>query len=210
MFDSQVAAFFLVVVVLTVTPGADTMLVIRNALRGGRTLGWATTLGIISGTLLHALMSAVGLSMILARSAMAFEVVKLAGAAYLIFLGLQALWASRGQLETSPDERPVGLTGPLLREGFLQGFVTNVLNPKVAVFYLAFLPQFIGPGDSVLAKSVLLASVHNVLGLVWLGGLSSAVARGRRWMDRPVVRRWVSRTSGAVLAGLGFRLVFED
>lgn len=210
LLDKQVLTFTLVAAVLTVTPGADTMLVIRNSLRGGRAAGWATTLGILSGTFLHALMSSVGLSVILMRSATVFHYVKLLGAAYLVWLGLHALWSTRRDSGAPSGSETNSVRRVMFREGYVQGFLTNILNPKVAVFYLAFLPQFISPGDPVLAKSVLLAGIHNLQGVLWLGALSIVVARGRRWMERPAVRRWVTRVSGTIIAGLGIRLALED
>lgn len=210
---------------LTITPGADTMLVLRNAMRGGRRDGWGTTFGITSGLFVHATASALGLSAILAESAAAFSTVKFAGALYLIWLGLQS-WhsalrhddaaaqrvetagnvdAPRGQL---PGGDPSHAAVPLVRS-LREGFLTNVLNPKVAVFYLAFLPQFIEPGDPVLLKSILLAAIHNAMGLVWLGALTVVVARGRRRLETPRVRRWIARVSGALLIGFGVRLALE-
>ncbi len=207
MFDSQVVAFTLVAAVLTITPGADTMLVVRNTLRGGHRFGWATAVGIASGCLLHAALSAVGLSVILARSAAAFHAVKLAGAAYLVWLGVQSFLARDGA--DVGDDAARAEAAVRKRRGFVDGFATNLLNPKVAVFYLAFLPQFIGPEDPVLAKSLLLAGIHDVLGLVWLGTIAVLVARGRRFIRRPSVKRVISRAAGVTLAGLGVRLALE-
>jgi RhtB (resistance to homoserine/threonine) family protein len=204
--DPQVAAFAGVAAALTVAPGADTMLVLKNSVRGGRSAGWATTAGILSGCLLHAVLSAVGLSVILMRSAPAFQVVKLAGAAYLIWIGIRTF---RGGGGTEAGAAPAASAAVPLATAFREGFVTNVLNPKVSVFYLAFLPQFISPGDPVLAKSVLLACIHNAMGALWLGSLSVVAARGRTWMSRPRVRRGIARASGAVLVALGARLALE-
>jgi threonine/homoserine/homoserine lactone efflux protein len=208
LFDSQVVAFTLVAAVLTITPGADTMLVLRNTLRGGRAFGWSTALGIATGCLLHAALSAVGLSMILARSAAAFHAVKLLGAGYLIWLGAQSLLARDG-VDVPAGGGGEGAPPPPRWRGFLDGFATNLLNPKVAVFYLAFLPQFISAGDPVLAKSLLLAGIHDVLGLAWLGTIAVLVARGRRWIRRPSIRRALSRFAGVTLAALGVRLALE-
>lgn len=204
--DPQVLAFAAIAAVLTVTPGADTMLVLKNALRGGRADGFATTGGIVSGTLLHATFSAIGLSVILANSATAFQAVKLVGAGYLVWIGIRTFLGAKDA--TTHDATEARRRRPW-HGAFGEGFLTNVLNPKVAVFYLAFLPQFISPGDPVLAKSLLLASIHNVFGLIWLGGITLLVTRGRGWVERPRVRAAVSRVSGAILVGLGIRLALE-
>lgn len=204
MFDAQLVAFFLVAGVLTITPGADTMLVIRNVLRGGRADGLATTFGIVSGLLVHASLSAVGVSMLLANSVAAFQALKLAGAAYLIWLGIRSLRAAAHSGGPGPATAAGGRASA--RRSFREGLLTNLLNPKVVVFYIAFLPQFIDAGDAVLAKSLLLAAMHAVQGVLWLGGLSFALARGRRFILRPNVRRTLDAVCGTVLVAFGVRL----
>ena len=182
-------AFIVAAALLTVSPGPDTMLVVRNTLRGGRRDGWRTTLGITSGLVVHATLSAVGLSWILMRSAAAFEVVRLAGAAYLVWLGVQSLWAAwRGRVvertpqAASADGRP-----------FREGLLTNLLNPKVAVFYLAFLPQFS-------YSPFVLAAIHMFMGLVWLSVVAAAAGL-------IVNRRWLDGACGVVLVGFGVKMV---
>ena len=204
MFDSQVLAFTLVVTALAFTPGADTMLVVKNGIRSGRPAGWATTFGILGGTLLHAVISALGLSIVLAQSATLFQFIKLLGALYLIWLGLQAL---RKVPEPQTDEN---LTKLAIWTAFKEGLITNLLNPKIAIFYLAFLPQFISPDDPVLAKSLLLAGIHNLLSLIWLGGLVVVIGQGKRWIEKRSVQLWLSRVSGLILIGLGVNLALEN
>jgi RhtB (resistance to homoserine/threonine) family protein len=209
--DPQILTFFLVAGLLTLTPGADTLLVLRSVLSGGRSSGLATTCGICSGLFVHATLSSLGLSVILVRSASAYEIVKLAGAAYLIFLGgkslLQAIpHPAVTQSETIPAPEPGNKTIAL---SFRDGFLTNLLNPKVAIFYLAFLPQFLRPGDPVFAKSILLASIHAAQGLVWLGFLSFALAQAGALIQNASFRRWLEGISGVVLIGLGVRLALE-
>lgn len=209
MIDAQVVAFTVVAAMLTVTPGADTMLVVRNVLRGGRRDGVLTTAGICTGLFVHALLSALGVSVILMHSAAAFQAVKLAGAGYLIWLGVQSLvgaWRGPGPAGAGPAAAAGPASGwRCLREGFL----SNLLNPKVAVFYLAFLPQFIAPGQPVLPKSLLLAAIHYVEGVLWLAAVSVAVDRTRRFFIRSAARRWLDGLCGALLVGLGLRLAVE-
>lgn len=189
---------------LTLSPGPDTMLVLRNVLRGGGADGVRTTLGICSGLLVHATLSAVGLAVILVRSAAAFEVVKLLGAGYLVWLGLQSLHAV-ARLDAAAAQR--GWSAPAgERRPFREGLLTNLLNPKVAVFYLAFLPQFVRAGDPVLGKSLLLASIHNAMGLAWLSLLSVGVGRVRHIVTSGRVRRALDGVCGTVLVVLGVRL----
>jgi RhtB (resistance to homoserine/threonine) family protein len=202
MFDARVLAFAGIAAILTLTPGADTMLVVRSALVRGRRAGLLTVLGICSGLFIHATLSALGLSVVLTRSARAFEILKLAGALYLVFLGLQAI---RSAARGAPiRERPTDRTGA--HRAYVEGLLTNVLNPKVAIFYLAFLPQFIGPGDPVLAKSILLASIHFAEGLVWLSLVTLFVARLRPVLAQPRVQRALESVTGLVFIAFGVKL----
>lgn len=210
MLDAQVLTFAVVAAALTVSPGPDTMLVVRNVLRGGRRDGVVTTFGICSGLFLHAILSALGISIILMHSATAYHVVKIAGAGYLVWLGIQSLrGAVRGVPPAGGAERPVATDAPPSRRCFREGLLCNVLNPKVAVFYLALLPQFIGPTDPVLAKSLLLAGIHYAEGILWLVAVSFVLDRTRRFFLGSAVRRWLDGLCGLVLVGLGARLAFE-
>ncbi len=210
MIDVQLLTFIAVAAALTISPGADTMLVIRNVVAGNRRDGIMTAVGICSGLFVHATLSALGLSVILAHSALAFQVLKVAGAAYLVWLGLQSLARAfrRGR-------EGVAAAGKTQRDesvghSFVEGLLTNVLNPKVAVFYLAFLPQFINVGDPVFAKSLLLAGIHATMGLVWLIALAAVLDRARSIVTRPHIRRRLEAVSGTVLIGLGVRLALSE
>ena len=208
LFDPQVIAFTLVAALLTVSPGADTFLVVRNTLRGGREDGWATVAGICSGLFVHALLSALGVSALLAHSAAAFFALKIAGAFYLAWLGIQSLRAAaRGQAAAEPAGVPVARVPPA--RSFREGFLTNLLNPKVIVFYLALLPQFLSPGDAVLAKSLLLTAIHFVQGVLWLGFVAWGVDRSRHFFLRPALRRAMDALCGTIFVALGLRLALE-
>jgi RhtB (resistance to homoserine/threonine) family protein len=207
--DPQVFAFALIAAVLTITPGADMMLVLRNVITRGRRAGVMTSFGICAGLFVHASVSALGLSVVLLRSALAFEVVKLLGAGYLMYLGVQSL---RGAMRRGYATAERGL--PRKRSKWasrsaLEGFLTNLLNPKVAVFYLAFLPQFISPGDWVLGKSLLLAGIHWVEGIIWLTALSLFLGTVHPWITGRRIRRAIEATSGGIMIGFGVRLAVE-
>ena len=210
--DARYLAFAGIAALLTVTPGADMALVAKNAFTRGRKASFATILGICSGLIVHATASALGLSVILARSARAFAAVKWAGAIYLFFLGISALWrairgvpaAATAVAETSQDSKRVWWTG------FAEGLITNLLNPKVVLFYLTFLPQFIAPGDPVLRVSLLLASVHIAMGFAWLTAYSAALRRLNAAMLRSGVRRALEAVTGGLLVAIGVRLAFAQ
>lgn len=211
MIDNQVLAFTTIAAILTLTPGADTMLVMRSVFARGQRAGLLTSLGICSGLFFHATLSALGLSLILVRSATAFEIVKLIGACYLIYLGSQSLWRAfrHRARKLSTTEAAAPRQKKKWWQSFLEGLLTNVLNPKVAIFYLAFLPQFISPGDPVLAKSLLLAGIHFMLGIVWLSLVTMFLGRVRPLLTHPRVQRAIEATTGAVLIAFGARLAME-
>jgi threonine/homoserine/homoserine lactone efflux protein len=202
--DGSILAFIGIAALLTILPGADMALVAKVTLLDGRRAAFFTSLGICAGLPVHASASALGLSLILATSAEAFTVVKFAGAAYLAYLGIRTI---RDSLKPAADPLLNVARARSRRAAFAQGFLSNVLNPKVALFYLTFLPQFISPGDNVLAKSLLLAGIHAVLGLVWLPLYAYAIDRVGAAVRG--ARRWLERLSGAALIGLGVRLAFE-
>jgi threonine/homoserine/homoserine lactone efflux protein len=203
---ASLLAFIPVALLLTLIPGADTALVTRNALAlGMRGARW-TILGILTGCLLHATASALGLSAILATSARAYDTVKLVGAVYLVWLGVQAIRnarVDRGCEGSAPGTTSLG------GHPFVQGFLTNILNPKVALFYLTFLPQFIPASAPVLRTSLLLAMIHNVLGFAWLSLYARFVDRLRVALTRPMVKAWLERVTGSALVALGARLAWE-
>ena len=202
----------LALALLTISPGADMALVARVAVaRGHRAAVW-TSLGICAGLPLHAAASALGLAAVLAASATAFTVLKLLGAAYLVWLGLSAI-REAGRSEATTGVAPADALPPYPHAGsaraFLQGFLSNALNPKVALFYLAFLPQFMRPDDSVFGRSLLFAAIHAAQGIVWLTLYAYALDRLGALIRRSGVRLWLERTTGAVLIALGLRLAFE-
>jgi threonine/homoserine/homoserine lactone efflux protein len=205
--DPQLWAFLLVATLLAVTPGTDTLLVARNVLGRGRTAGLATIAGIAAGCFVHAALSAVGVSLILVRSAEAFHALKWGGAAYLIILGVQSIRSWWRVDAAVPLAAAAGheQTGARRLRSFLEGLITNVLNPKVGLFYLAFLPQFIRAGDPVLARSLLLGGV----GVVWLSLLSLSLVRIRSLVESRLWRARLEGASGAVLIALGVRLAAE-
>jgi threonine/homoserine/homoserine lactone efflux protein len=232
----QLLAFLVVAGLLTITPGADMALVMRHALGGGTRPAFFASLGICLGTLTWGTASALGVSVVFARSALAFALLKYIGGAYLVYLGVRALRdavrregrPSASALRASADRdgrplRPIegmarglpgepgGLPGDMRRgpsrsAAFLQGLLTNLLNPKVAVFYVTFLPQFVAADRSVLTQSVFLAATHVVMGLIWLTIYARFIDRMAAVLLTERVKRRIEAVTGAVLMTLGIRL----
>jgi threonine/homoserine/homoserine lactone efflux protein len=209
--DPQLWAFLLVATLLAVTPGTDTLLVARNVLGRGRAAGLATIAGIAAGCFVHATLSAIGVSLILVRSAEAFHALKWGGAAYLIVLGIQSIrgWWRAADVAPAVTAADRARTGPRRLQSFREGLLTNVLNPKVGLFYLAFLPQFIRTGDPVFARSLLLGGLHVGIGVLWLSLLSVSLVRIRPLVESRLWRARLEGATGAVLIGLGVRLAAE-
>ncbi|ENM5768116.1 LysE family translocator [Vibrio mimicus] len=201
-------AFLIAITILTLTPGLDTALVIRNTSRAGFADGCTTSLGICFGLFVHATFSAIGISAILAQSAELFQIVKMIGAAYLIWLGISSL---RSLMKTGQGIEVASLTHSQFRltRSLREGFLSNVLNPKTAVFYLAFLPQFINPEYSPLAQSLLMALIHFAIAMVWQCGLAGALSRAKNLLKNASFMRWMEGTTGVVLVALGIKLLLE-
>ena len=204
---STYAAFGGMMAFLAMMPGPDTMVVLKNALTGGaRGGGWACA-GIAVANFLQGTAAALGLGAVLTRSQPVFETVKWLGAAYLVFLGVQALrgvW--RGDYEVLDDVRKARATpGRRFREGFL----SNITNPKVIVLYLSVLPQFLTPGVTDQGDALLLAYTVAALGLVWQVLLLFFVHRVRGWLQRRRVRRTMYGATGVALVGFGAALALE-
>ena len=208
MIDSQLIAFTVVATVVTIIPGADMALVARSVLARGRRAGYIMTVGICTGLWVHAVASALGLSAILMTSAALFSAVKLAGALYLVALGFTSLRSAFGK----KSDAPAALARVMPRDArraFVQGLLSNLLNPKVAIFYLTLLPQFVRPSDAVLARSLLLAGIHVVIGLAWLCTYTYFLGRLGALLRRPRVQRTLEGVTGTLLIGLGARLAWD-
>jgi threonine/homoserine/homoserine lactone efflux protein len=200
---------FLVAITLLITPGIDTVLVIKNTSRSGASDGVVTSLGICLGLFVHATLSAVGISAILLQSAELFLAMKLVGAAYLIWLGfggLKAAFKSHSGLTIDDSE----VRSSSVRRSLKEGFLSNVLNPKTAVFYLAFLPQFIDPQYSPLLQAMTMAGIHFVIAMIWQCGLAGAVSSAKRFFASPVALKWMEGITGSVLIFLGSKLLLDE
>jgi threonine/homoserine/homoserine lactone efflux protein len=206
-------AFALTATLLILAPGPDSMLVMRNTLRGGQRAGWITACGTMSGLAVWAVAAALGLSELLRVSHVGYDILRLAGAAYLIWLGVTSLRSRRGAAAATaggarePAGRPAGRARGW--RVYLNGLLSNLFNPKIGVFFVAFLPGFIPARASAAAFSLVLGLWFIVETGAWLVALTWMVARGVGWLRGSAAQRWAERVTGVVLIGFGLRLAAE-
>ncbi|MDJ0810624.1 MAG: LysE family translocator [Desulfobacterales bacterium] len=205
--ENSLWTYMIAISLLTITPGVDTVLIIRNTTRGGWRDGALSSLGICSGLFVHALVSAIGISVVLLQSAWAFRGLRFAGAAYLVWLGIVSLRsAARRNVSAGLDAHQHSNESFDARRSLREGLLSNVLNPKAIVFYMAFLPQFIDPAGSAIGQSLFLAGLHFLIAMVWQCLLASAVDQARRWMQNGPVRRTLDGITGSVMVFFGVKL----
>jgi RhtB (resistance to homoserine/threonine) family protein len=190
-------------ILLNLTPGPDTVYILGRSVAQGREAGIASALGISLGSIFHTCAAALGLSAILATSALAFGTIKMIGGAYLIFLGVKMILDRRKQLSL-----PSNFRRRTTFAAFRQGTLTNILNPKVALFFLAFLPQFISPASSAKVPAfILLGLTFVTTGTIWCLILAwFASAFSERLRNNETISQWLNRTAGALFVFLGLRL----
>ena len=227
--------FALASTLVILAPGPDSMLVMRNTMRGGRRAGWVTACGTLSGLTIWALAAALGLSALMRVSHVGYDILRFCGAAYLIWLGVTSLAHFRRESTAQPGARAggsgpampgltvpgltvpgltkPGLTGPGTvgpRRAYFNGLLSNLLNPKISVFFMAFLPAFVPAGASAAEFSLVLGIWFIAETGLWLAVVAWLADRGVRWLRRPAVQRWIERVTGIVLIGFGLRLATES
>jgi threonine/homoserine/homoserine lactone efflux protein len=201
---SLLGGFIVASVAIVVSPGPDTVLILRYALTGGRGIGLAAVSGVQLGLLVHITLAVLGISLIIASSPVLFRVVAVAGAAYLAWLGVQSLRGEGGlELKT---QGPKATAGRALREAAL----CNILNPKVILWFLALLPNFVDPGRNVPGQVIALSLVLIAINIAWQAPMALAADGVRRWLGRPEVRRMVNRASGATLIGMAVLMLAQN
>jgi threonine/homoserine/homoserine lactone efflux protein len=207
LLDARILGAIGLMVLLTIAPGPDMALVTGTALLHGQRAAFRTTLGIATGTIVWATLAGIGVAALLQSSAEAFAVIRLAGALYLGFLGIQALHAIRG-----PAQPPSAIddAGPA-RSGrqYLRGLLTNLLNPKVGLVYTTLVPQLVDPGDPIALVSIAVGIAHAVIGVAWLALLAAVVDRAGPVLRRPRIQRALSALTGTVLVAFGLRVAAD-
>ncbi len=199
-----VGTFTLAAVLIVLLPGPDTLVVVRNLIRGGRATAVRTVLGVLSGITVWVFAAALGLSAVLSASHDAYLALRIIGAMYLVWLGIQSL-RSRGNLATEPASPRRRLMG----SGFPAGLASDLLNPKVGVFFVTFLPGFVPNGYSVGWMSLLLGGIFLVLTALYFVVLIAASGPVTRWISNARIRRRMDRVTGLILIGFGTRLAIE-
>jgi threonine/homoserine/homoserine lactone efflux protein len=203
MFDARYAAFAALSALLVISPGATLAVVVETALGYGRKAALLTVAGVGLGNAILAAAAAFGLSVVVGRWPSALAVIRVAGGAYLAFLGLRGIWRaifpSRRMAEIEMGTVPISFIA--------RGALTNLLNPPVILFYLTMVPQFIGPQDPYLARALVLGATHVAMSVIWQGSCGLAVGMAADHMGRPAVRRTLEGVTGAILIFLGARLL---
>lgn len=206
MSTTALLAFTVAALLLTITPGLDTMVLLRMVLGGGRKAGLVGGFGTTLGCLVWGAASIAGLTALLVASQFAYDVVRYAGAAYLLWLGGSALWKSWRGAPVGPTDAPPTTPAQALRTGF----TTNLLNPKIGVFYLSLLPQFLPADEASAGWGALLVGIHVGIGQVWQVVVVWLAGRAAVVLTRPRVRRWTERLTASVLVGFGLKLAFDS
>jgi RhtB (resistance to homoserine/threonine) family protein len=202
----DLAPYLVISILLILIPGPDTAVVTKHALLGGRRGGVFAAVGVSIGLAIWTAAAALGIAALLRASAVAFLVLKIAGALYLIWMGVQMLRA-RGTVGADPLEvAPRPRAG---RRALRQGLLSDLGNPKIAVFFTSFLPQFVHAGGSPFAALLVLGAIFCVLTLLWLAAYGVLVGHGANLLRRPAVRLWLDRVTGVILIAFGIRLAFE-
>jgi threonine/homoserine/homoserine lactone efflux protein len=201
---TSLLAYIAVAALLTITPGLDTALVLRTAASEGSRRAFYAGLGIVTGCLAWAAIVAAGLGALLVASKLAYATLRWVGAGYLLYVGFNMLRGPRRSFASEMTERSHG------RRAFARGALTNLLNPKVGIFYVSFLPQFIPNDVPVAPYTMLLGAIHGLLGLIWFTTLIAATRPIALWLRRPAVVQMLDRVTGGIFVAFGARLAIES
>ncbi|WNS77957.1 LysE family translocator [Domibacillus sp. DTU_2020_1001157_1_SI_ALB_TIR_016] len=195
-------AFIVMTLFVVMSPGVDTALITKRTMTGGRKAGFQMAAGITAGSLGHTIAAALGLSALLVQSAIAFNLIKWVGAVYLIYLGVTAFLPKKKE----PAQENQGPTKQ--RSAFREGLLSNLLNPKVAVFFLTFLPQFVTSSDRAMIDLFLMGCTYALLSIVWFVVYVFCLHFIRAWLLSPAVQSWTEKATGIILVGFGIKLLF--
>jgi len=200
--------FILMCILLIILPGPDTAMTTKNTLTIGRSGGIKTLLGTLCALMIHTFAAVIGLSAIIVKSALLFSIFKFAGAIYLIYIGFKTLWSlKKKEADASIDTNTENKYGD--NSCFRQGFLTNLLNPKVAVFFLTFLPQFVDSGSNTFVPFLIMGMTYTVLTAIWFVPYVYLINQISTFMKKPATQKVVQGITGIALLGFGIKLAFE-
>lgn len=203
---NDIVTFLVLSIFVVISPGVDTALITKRTIADGRKDGLQMALGITGGSLVHTFAAAFGLSAILMQSAIAFEVVKYVGAIYLIYLGISSFLTRTKQKNiTEAEHSPAGAK----KSAFKQGLLSNVLNPKVAMFFITFLPQFVKTGENATGQLVIMGVIYTALSITWFLAYVFFINYLREWLMSARVQMVMDRVTGIVLIGFGLKLALD-
>ena len=194
--------YIVLCILLIILPGPDTAIVTKNTLVISRRAGFETMFGTLTALMIHTTFAIVGLSAIIVQSAQLFMIIKFVGAMYLIYLGVKTFIA----MTKKKDQDSIEKLTPSKSSNYFQGFLTNLLNPKVAVFFLTFLPQFVANANEPIIPFLILGITYTVLTLVWFIFYITLLSQIRAFMNKPTTQKWMEGITGAVLVGFGIQL----
>lgn len=199
--------FVLMCILLIILPGPDTAIVTKNTLINRRVGGLKTSLGIICALLFHTFAAVIGLSAIIVKSALLFSIIKYAGAIYLIYLGVKILWSllkkEKATIEMNTKSESEN------KSCFRQGFLTDILNPKVAIFFLSFFPQFVEPGNDTFVPFLMMGITFTLLSAIWLVIYIYLLHHISAFMKKPLAKNIIEGITGTIIIGFGIKLAFE-
>lgn len=202
---SEIIAFTFVASLLVMSPGPNGVLIAKTVPTSGRAAGFANVAGFVTGFYLHGAMAILGLSIILVQSAIAFAIVKYLGAAYLCWIGVKALISACQGIETTDEVNPAARRRTLSK-AYVEGLLTNALNPKVSMFYLAAFPQFITLGETTVTASFMLVFIHSMINAIWFGAMVLLMSRLTSVARSGIFQRWLKGITGIVFIGFGAKL----
>lgn len=198
--------FLVLSLFVVMSPGIDTALITKRTIKDGRKDGYKMASGITTGSLVHTFAAAFGLSTILMQSAVAFEIIKYVGAIYLIYLGLSSFISRKKEKSTSSEEQN---NFEMKKSAFKQGLLSNVLNPKVAMFFLTFLPQFVKTGENATQQLIMMGVIYTLLSISWFFIYVFFINHLREWLMSPKVQTIMDKATGLVLIGFGLKLALD-
>ena len=200
--------FIIMSICLIILPGPDTAMATKNSLVAGKIGGVKTVFGTCVALLIHTLAAVIGLSALIVKSALLFSIFKYVGAVYLVYIGIKALLAVRNTSDLNTNEVPINNENKHT-SCFRQGFLTNLLNPKIAVFFLTFLPQFLNPNHNTFIQLLVMGLTYLILTVIWFAFYIFLIDKISAFMKKPKTQRYIQGLTGIVLIGFGIKLAFE-